>query len=288
MICSCGYLCGCRLVVSFGSVPQPRTNAEAAIEFFAMESFDDSLHWRLPVTLGLCGATGTLHGGCALAAVVAALETVTDRSLASATSQYLSRVVLGETAEVNLEILASGRRMTQAAATITHEDRLICRMQVALGGRDLGIDRSWLEAPSVPPPDQCEERAKTASTETSFTDNADVRLAGQQAGDRRVRYWARLPGHLASTAPGLAALADLVPSGMRVSLNSGFRGSSLDNTVRMAGLDESEWVLLDIETVAIHDSIGHGTVRIFGEGGQLLASGSQCFAISQLTGPLDR
>jgi hypothetical protein len=106
-------------------VPEPRTNAEAAIEFFGLQSCDDPLRWRLPVTLGLCGATGTLHGGCALAAVVAALETVTDRSLASATSQYLSRVVRGETALRQVwEIGLSGRTQPEDLAIEVDVDHI--------------------------------------------------------------------------------------------------------------------------------------------------------------------
>ncbi len=205
-------------------------------DFLDLRPTDDELRWLMPVTFDVAGATGTLHGGCGLAAAVAALETVTSRPMAAASAQYLARLSEGSCAAITLDIGASGNRMTQASAEIT--------------------------------------------------DHADVRLAGQQPGDRHVRYWSRLSGTLASTGPGLTALADLLPSGMRVSLDAGFRGSSLDNTVRIAGEADSEWVLLDIESDAVHNAVGQGIVRIFAESGELLATGNQSFAITRITGPL--
>lgn len=257
-------------------------------EFFGLQATAQELQWLLPVTFDIAGATGTLHGGCGLAAAVAALETVTGRPMAAASAQYLARLSEGRCAAIALDIGASGNRMTQASAEITDaaDERVILRALVSLGGRQLGVDQAWASSPRVPPPLECEPRGQTSITGRSFTDQADVRVAGQQPGDRHVRYWSRLAGTLASTGPGLTALADLLPSGMRVSLDAGFRGSSLDNTVRIAGEADSEWVLLDIESDAVHNAIGQGIVRIFAESGQLLATGNQSFAITRITGPL--
>jgi len=258
------------------------------IEFFGLQSTAEELRWLLPVTYDVAGATGTLHGGCALAAAVAALESVTGRPMAAASAQYLARLPVGGCAAVALDIGASGNRMTQASAEITDavDGRVILRALVSLGGRQLGIDQTWTTAPDVPPPDSCEPRGPTSIEGRSFTDHADIRLAGQQPGERHVRYWARLNSTLASTGPGLTALADLLPSGMRVSLDAGFRGSSLDNTVRISGEAESAWVLLDIESDAVHNAIGNGIVRIYSSDGGLLATGTQSFAITRITGPL--
>ena len=257
-------------------------------DFLDLQPTDDELRWLIPVTFDVAVATGTLHGGCGLAATVAALETVTRRPMAAASAQYLARLSEGGCAAITLDIGASGNRMTQASAEITDaaDGRVILRALVSLGGRQLGIDQTWVASPAVSPPLECERRDKTSLVGHSFTDHADVRLAGQQPGDRHVRYWARLSGTLASTGPGLTALADLLPSGMRVSLDAGLRGSSLDNTVRIAGEAESEWVLVDIESDAVHNAVGHGIVRIFAESGELLATGNQSFAITRITGPL--
>ena len=257
-------------------------------DFLDLHPTDDELRWLMPVTFDVAGVTGTLLGGCGLAAAVAALETVTGRPMAAASAQYLERLSEGGCAAITLDIGTSGNRMTQASAEITDaaDGRIILRALVSLGGRQLGIDQTWVAAPEVPSPLECERRDTTSLVGHSFTDHADVRLAGQQPGDRHVRYWARLAGTLASTRPGLTALADLLPSGMRVSLDvTGFRGSSLDNTVRIAGEADSDWVLLDIESYAVHNAVGHGIVRIFAESGELLATGNQSFAITRIPGP---
>lgn len=244
--------------------------------------------WLLHVTKELGGATGTLHGGCALAAVAVAMEAISDRPVSFINGQFLSRAPLGSTVTIDVDQLVVGNRITQAAATCTYEDVVVLRASAGLGGRELGVDRTWLSAPTVPPPEECPPRGPTSETGSSFTDQANIRLAGQEPGQRTVRYWARLPESLASTAPGLIALADLLPSGMRVSLDSAFRGSSLDHTVRLASLVTSEWVLMNIEAATIQNSIGHGAIQLYAQTGELLAIGSQSFALSKLTGDLDR
>jgi acyl-CoA thioesterase-2 len=244
--------------------------------------------WLFDVTKELAGATGTLHGGCGLAAVAVAMEATNDRPVSFISGQFLSRAPVGSTVTIDVEQLIVGNQITQTAATCTHEDVVVLRAAGGLGGRELGVDRSWLTAPIVPPPDECPPRGPVSETGYSFTDQANIRLAGQEPGKRTVRYWARLPERLASTAPGLIALADLLPSGMRVSLDSAFRGSSLDHTVRIASLVSSEWVLMNIESAAIRNSIGHGTIELYAQTGELLAIGSQSFALSKLTGDLDR
>ncbi|WP_428120785.1 hypothetical protein [Candidatus Poriferisodalis sp.] len=52
-------------------------------DFLGLRPTEDELRWLMPVTFDVAGATGTLHGGCGLAAAVAALETVTGRPMAA-------------------------------------------------------------------------------------------------------------------------------------------------------------------------------------------------------------
>ena len=256
--------------------------------FIELEPTDERFTSRLRITPDVAGATGTLHGGCGLAAAGAALEAATQRSLLFITGQYLARAVVNSEVTIEVEELAVGNRVTQAAAVVRNADGVVLRASAALGGHDLEIDRTWRKIPNVPSPESCPSRRPTSETGHSFTDYADIRLAGQEPGEPEVLYWARLKNGGTSLPVGLIALADLIPSGMRVSLDKGFRGSSLDHSVRIAALVESEWVLIRIEADAIRNSVGHGRVEIYSEAGELLATGSQSFAISALTGPLDR
>ena len=52
-------------------------------------------------------------------------------------------------------------------------------------------------------------------------------------------------------------------------------GNSLDNTLRIARLVPTEWVLLDIRVHAVERGFGHGLVHMFAEDGTLLATASQ-------------
>ncbi len=265
-----------------------RQNETSGRGFLDLQQGDHPSSWLLKVSPEITGATGTLHGGCGLAAAAVALEAVCQRPVSNISGQYLARASVGSIVTIEIEQLAVGNRITQATATCFCDGAQVLRASAALGGRDLGVDTSWLHAPEVPAPADCPPRNPTSETGYSFADNADVRLAGQEPGQRTVHYWARLPERFASTTPGLIALADLVPSGMRVSLDSGFRGSSLDHTVRIASPVSSEWVLLSIEAASIRNSIGHGRIDLYAQTGELLATGSQSFALTELTGDLDR
>ena len=74
-------------------------------DFLGLRPTDDELRWLMPVTFDVAGATGTLHGGCGLAAAVAALETVTGRPMAAASAQYLARLSEGSCAAITLDIV---------------------------------------------------------------------------------------------------------------------------------------------------------------------------------------
>ena len=284
-----------RLTLS-GEGPRPLTNlvsktAQEGAEpnqIVSLEQGDHPTAWRLQVTNQLAGATGTLHGGCGLAAAAAALERTTGRRLSYISGQFLARASVG--AEVDIEVieLAVGNRITQAAATCSHGETIVFRAAAALGGHNLQVDRQWPTAPEVPAPEDCDIRGPTSQSGSSFNDFADIRLAGQEPGESDVYYWARLDGNLASSTQGLIALADLLPSGMRVSLDKGFRGSSLDHSVRLLTQEISSWVLICLRSAAIENSIGHGSAEIYSQTGTLLALATQSFAISSITGSLDR
>ena len=277
-----------QLLLASSPVTTVSPNTQAAAEFLGLQPTADPLRWRMPVSFDVCGATGTLHGGCGIGAAVAALELTTGRPLALASAQYLARASHGEVVDIELDLVSVGNAVTQATFAVLCGETVVLRGHSSLGGRELGIDQTWLEMPEAPDPESCPPRSRSTEIDHSFTDLADLRVASQRPGDRRVLYWARLRDGLASATPILAALADLLPSGMRVSLDAAFRGSSLDNTVRIASTTPTEWVLIELEASAFHNSIGHGVVRIFARTGELLASGSQCFGVTRLTGPLDR
>ena len=94
-------------------------------------------------------------------------------------------------------------------------------------------------------------------------------------GTGRSALWARLPDTLEMSAGALAILGDYVPFGVGQALGRMAGGNSLDNTLRVARLVETEWVLLDVQVHTIQHGFGHGLVHLWAEDGTLLAIASQ-------------
>jgi acyl-CoA thioesterase len=95
-------------------------------------------------------------------------------------------------------------------------------------------------------------------------------------GDGQVLLWARIPDVIEGVdATALAVLGDFVPLGVGQALGILGGGNSLDNTLRVAHLVPTEWVLLDIRVHAVARGFGHGLVQMFAEDGTLLATASQ-------------
>ena len=52
-------------------------------------------------------------------------------------------------------------------------------------------------------------------------------------------------------------------------------GNSLDNTLRVARVVPTEWVLIDMRMHAVRNGFGHGLVHLWAEDGTLMATASQ-------------
>ena len=87
--------------------------------------------------------------------------------------------------------------------------------------------------------------------------------------------WARIHGETATTAAKLGFLADMVPVAVCRAAGVMGAGTSLDNSLRVGRLVDSEWVLLDHEGHAADGGYGHGLVHLWSPDGVLMATGSQ-------------
>jgi acyl-CoA thioesterase len=75
--------------------------------------------------------------------------------------------------------------------------------------------------------------------------------------------------------PALAVLGDYVPLGLGATLSAEITSNSLDNTLRVANLVPTEWVLIDIRVDVVARGFGHGMVHLWAEDGTLMATASQ-------------
>lgn len=256
-----------------------------AREFLGLQPTHNPHRWYLPVVPGISAGGAFLFGGCGLGAAISALEGTTGRPVIWATAQYLSYARPPSIMDIDVTVAVEGRHTTQARATGHVDDTEILTVNAALGRRNAhnsDVARSWVEMPTVPAPEECEARELRMAGE-SINNRLDVRLAEARAwdaldgtpGSGRSALWARIPDLLDVSAATLAILGDYVPFGISQALGRVGGGNSLDNTLRVAQLVTTEWILLDIRVLAAGSGYGNGAVLLWSEDGTLLATASQ-------------
>ena len=60
-------------------------------------------------------------------------------------------------------------------------------------------------------------------------------------------------------------------------------GNSLDNTIRIIRLVETEWVLGEIHVHGIGNGFGHGRIHLWSQRGELLATASQSVIVRKMS-----
>jgi acyl-CoA thioesterase len=256
-----------------------------ARSWLGLEPTHNPYRWVLPVTPAVSTHGGFLFGGCGLGAAIEALEGTTGRPVIWATAQYLSYASAPSVLDIDVTVAVSGRNTTQARAVGHVADREIFTVNAALGRRDAEAEDQWEVMPEVPPPgDSPPRRVRIPEDdrqtlmqrlETRIARGRDLAQLDGTHGDGSVVLWARLPEVLDMSAAALGILGDYVPFGISQALGVMGGGNSLDNTLRVARVVPTKWVLLDIKVHAIHNGFGHGIVHLFAEDGTLMATASQ-------------
>ena len=252
--------------------------------FLDLRSSHNPYRWALPVTESLCTWGGFLFGGCGLGAAISALEQTSGRECVWAAAQYLSYAKPGEVMDIDVTIAVDGHQITQARAVCHVGNREILTVNAALGHREMEQAGQWETMPKVRPPHECVEREWRMPAVGTINERLEQRMVKGRAltsldgthGDGRTQLWARIPGVIEGVdATTLAILGDFVPMGVGQALGIRGGGNSLDNTLRVARLVPTEWVLLDIRVHAVERGFGHGLVHMFAEDGTLMATASQ-------------
>jgi acyl-CoA thioesterase len=251
-------------------------------DFLGIRRVDEST-WRFDVDQRLITPGKFLFGGCGLAAGIAALEEASGRPTVYAAAHYLSFAQLGSVVDVTVDLAAVGKRVTQARATATTEGREVLTVNAALGRSELDSPTPWLTMPTVPPPEECPLRVMPRIFEASIFDHVETRIAIGRAfdqldgtpGDPVSALWARMPSHLDPSAATLAIFGDLVAGGVSQPLGRNAFGQSLDNTIRVANLEPTEWVLVEIHMHALAGGFSQGTAYLWSQTGALLGTASQ-------------
>ena len=263
--------------------------------FLGLVPSHNPFRWSMPVLPRLCTPGDFLFGGCGLGAAISAIEGTTNRELVWATGQYLDFAKPGEVLDLDVTVAVEGHQITQARAVCHVGDREVLTVNAALGERDFAYSGQWDAMPDVPPPSACKVARHPFRTETSIVAYMEERMVqfrsfadmdATPSVDGRTILWAKLPSVIDGVdAATLGVLGDFVPMGLSQALGIAGGGTSLDNTLRVAKLVPTEWVLLDIRMHAVSRGFGHGIVNMFAEDGTLLATASQSCVARMWKGP---
>ncbi len=258
-------------------------------EFLDLRATHNPHRWVLPVVPQVCTRGGFLFGGAGLAAAVAALESTSKRPLIWATAQYLSFARPPSVVDLDVTIPVAGHNTTQARAIGHVLDSEIFTVNAALGARPFAHSGQWATFPTLAPPDDCPPMPEDVATGNSIGARIDFRVANGRFGadrdgtlsdDGRSALWARIPGIEMSVAT-LAIVADWVPAGVGQAMGRMLYISSLDNTLRVVDLRDTEWVLCDTRMYAVANGYAHGAMHLWTEDGHLLATASQSMAVRE-------
>jgi len=256
-----------------------------ARSFLEMSRVSDDT-WRFKVTERLITPGKFLFGGCGLASGLVALEEASGRPTVWATAQYLSYAPLGAEVTVKTDLAVVGGRVTQARATTWCEGREVLTVNAALGRGELSAPTPWVTMAEVPAPEDCPPRIMPKRFDNSIFNHVETRIAlGRSLADMDgtpgspiSALWSRVPGHFEPSAATLAIFGDYVSGGATQPLGMSTMGRSLDNTIRIATLEPTEWVLCEIHMHALSGGFGQGTAYLWSRTGTLLATASQSIA----------
>lgn len=246
----------------------------------------DEHTWAFTVTERLITPGRFLFGGCGLASGLVALEEASGRPTVWGSAQYLSYAPLGAEVTVHTDLAVVGGHVTQARATAYAEGREILTVNAALGTGELTAPSPWLTMPEVPDPEECPPRQLPQGLGNSIFQHVDSRVAlgrtfeemDNTPGSPVSAIWARVPGHFEPSAATLAIFGDYVSGGATQPMGRRMMGRSLDNTIRVATLEPTEWVLCEIHMHALAGGFAQGTAYLWSRAGTLLATASQSIA----------
>ncbi len=291
------------LITDPGLVTDPAVPTDPALPmdagdtgFLGLVAGDRPGRFSFTVQNHLARQDGRLYGGTAIAVSIAVAEAVSERSALWVTTQFVSTAPGGAEVSVLGEVLAPGRRTNQVRVTATDADGAVMFASLGATGhhRDTGVTGSFEHAPEVASPDESVDSGGPFAamlrnagvtdvpqipSDLGFASVVEFREPSVRShpdpGPGRMCMWCRRRDRVPLTPAMLAFVADLVPLSVAHGAAVVAGGVSLDNTVRFAAAEPTEWVLLDLRAHSAHGGYGHGTAHLWSESGQLLATASQ-------------
>ncbi len=250
--------------------------------WLGLEPSHNPHRWHLPVSKGISTGHRAMFGGSGLGAAIAAMEGTSGRPVVWATAQYLLFAKVGTVVDFDVTLAVHGKKTTQARAVGHVGGTEIITVNAALGSRTYPEQQTYGEPPEVQKPEDCPVRKRFSEVSDSLDSRIEQRWALPVGADKpteiepgRIAVWSRMPELLEPSGASYAVLGDYVPMVISFTQDGRAGSTSLDNTLRVINVVQSEWFLLDIQVDAIANGFGHGVIHIWSEQGDLCAIGSQ-------------
>ncbi|MHB1138860.1 MAG: acyl-CoA thioesterase [Microthrixaceae bacterium] len=274
-------------------------------DFLGLVRDDEPGGFRFSVVNHLSRLDGRLYGGTAIAVSIVVAEQISERAPLWMTTQFVSTAPGGADVSVLGEILAPGRRTNQVRVTATDDSGAVMFASLGATGhhRPGGLAGTFEHAPEVAAPD---DSADSGGPFVAMLRNAGVAepprvpqgvgfasvvefrepeiRSHPDGGPGRICMWCRRRDGVALTPAMLSFVADMVPLSVAHGAGLVAGGVSLDNTIRFAAAEPTEWVLLDLRAHFAAGAYGHGVAHLWSESGALLATASQTASMFEFDG----
>lgn len=221
---------------------------------------------------GCVGVPGryAMMGGVTSAAVITAMEVVTGKQLLWSTTQFISHAPSEVDFDIKIVLLTEGGRTVQARGSLFVGERLVLETSAALSDASDESGEQYVQPLARVAPESCELK-DPESVSGGLLDQFERRTAYQNDVDGREALWFRFKDRPRMSSAVVAVLGDFLPGAITQTRGS----SSVDNTIRINRLEESEWVLAESHVQALQGRIYQGEMRLFAESGVLLGTASQ-------------
>lgn len=259
----------------------------ADVELFGLEVAEDRQSGRFELTSGLVRHDGALYGGTGLAVSVAAMEAATERDVLWCCTQFVSQPFRGDAVAWEVERLAVGKRAAQLMVRATSNEATAF---VALGATGVpaadGLTGQYVTMPAASAAADSPARLRAIPVDLgddSWAKHIEMRDAELLDPGPTVGLWARRRDGGDVTPATLAFIADFVPLAVARAAGKMGAGASLDNSMRFrGGVAHTEWVLIELHGELANGGFGHGSLRVWTESGELIATGSQSASMKYL------
>jgi acyl-CoA thioesterase len=256
--------------------------------FFALNVTEPG-HASVVIPKRLLAPGGRLYGGSILALSFAMMEQHSKRPAVWCAAQMVSPAKPKELLMLSCSESRSGRRTAQLRVVATMSDREVFCAVGSTGTRTPHASTTFAAMPAVSPPEDSPPPQWNFDPDPDHTyfGQIDLREASVMSipgvVSPAMALWARIPRLPTWSAPKLAYVADLASTAIAQAAEraAGTRrpGASLDSSLRVGPVSETEWALVAAYPDMIHGDFAHGTVQVWDPAGPLLAIGSQTFGL---------